>query len=162
MQVSAADLAQFPGAPFQQVHVDAVVARLERALGWHVMPSLSDTVTVRHGGGPLLMLPSRRVTEVTGVRHGGVAVSTGVLTGESEAMLEGWWAPGVYEVDLVHGFDTVPPDLLSEVARACVEFRTDPSLASWSSGPFSATMRVPGRAAGPSSTFWAYSANTGV
>ena len=159
MQVLPADLAGFPGAPFAQDHVDAVVAQMERTLGWHVSPSRAETLTVRHGGGPLLMLPSRNVTTVSEVRVNGHAVSPVRLTSAAEAMLEGYWAPGVYEVDVVHGFDVIPADLLAEVARSCVEFRTDRSLASWSSGPFSATLRGTEQRRGASAMFWAYSIN---
>ncbi|MFF2493249.1 hypothetical protein [Agromyces sp. NPDC058064] len=163
MQVSPTDLAAFPGAPFVQEHINAVVAKLERALGWHVAPSKEETLTVRAGGDRMLVLPSRKVTAVAEVRSGGAVVSSGdyVLTGAAEAMLEGYWS-GTYEVDVTHGFETVPADLLGEIAAACVAFRTDPSLAAWSSGPFSATLRGPGQGAGPSSTFYAYSVNLGV
>lgn len=162
MQVTAADLVDFPGAPFAQGHVDAVVAKLERTLGWHVAGVKSETLTVRSTGGRVLFLPSRKVTSVVEVRSGGKTVGGWALTGESEAMLEGCWPAGVYEVDVVHGYENVPADLLGEIAKACVAFRTDSSLASWSSGPFSATLRAPGHINGPSSTFFAYSVNLGV
>ena len=162
MQVTAAELADFPGAPFTQVHVDAVLAKLVRTLGWHVSPSQEETLSVRSDGGRMLFLPSRKVTSVTEVRSGGTPVGGWELTGETEGMLDGCWPKGVYEVDLVHGYTETPKDLLGEVAKACVAFRTDSSLASWSSGPFSATLRAPGQNSGPSSTFLAYSVNLGV
>lgn len=162
MQVAPADLAGFPGAPFTQPHIDAVLAKLERTLGWHVAPVQTETLSVRTDGGRMLFLPSRKVTEVTEVRIDGLVRADWILTGETEAMLEGYWPKGTYEVDVVHGYEDVPADLLGEIAKACVAFRTDASLASWSSGPFSATLRAPGQASGPSSTFFAYSVNMGV
>lgn len=164
MQVQAADLSDFPGAPFTQGHVDAVVAKLERALGWHVAPAATETLRVRALGGRMLMLPSRKVTAVAEVRNGGTVVpsTSWELTSETEAMLDGYWSESTYEVDVTHGYETVPADLLGEIAAACVAFRTDPSLASWTSGPFSASLRGPGQGSGPSATFYAYSVNMGV
>jgi len=164
MKVDSSALDEYPGGPFTQAHIDAVAARLTRALGWHVAPSRTETLTVRQ---PVLsdklMLPSRNVTAVAEVRGPGGGVVTGwELTGARDAMLEGYWPAGTYEIDVTHGFTKVPADLLGEVARACVEFRTDPTLASWSSGPFSASMRQSSSRPGPSSTFYAYAVNLGV
>lgn len=165
--ITPAQLADFPGAPFSQTVVDAAVARLERELGWHVAPSRTETVTVRHEVSEpsmpeLLILPSRYVTEVVEVRGPtGAAVPSAMLTTPREAMLEGRWSTGRYEVDLTHGFDDVPADLLPLVAMLCNELRSDASLKSWSSGPFSATVRAHGGVA-MSETFLAYSVNLGV
>jgi len=162
MQIQLSDLYNLPGAPFAAAHVDAVAAKFERLLGWHVAPSKTETVEVRV---PVvtrhLILPSRYVTAVNAVRYAGGGEVTGwELTSKRGAMLEGTWYPGTYEIDLVHGYEKVPADLLAEIARACVEFRTDPTLASWSSGPFSASLRAPGQGSGPSATFYAYTAET--
>ena len=162
MEIAATDLAEFPGAPFLQKHVDAVVAKLERVLGWHVAPLRTETLTVHSRGGRFLFLPSRQVAEVTAVRRGRSAVGDWSLTGQSEAMLRGWWAEDTYEVDLTHGFEDVPADLLGEIAKACVAFRTDPSLASWSSGPFSATLRPGHGGSKRSATLLAYAVDLGV
>jgi hypothetical protein len=163
MKVDSSQLADFPGAPFTQKHIDAVVAKLQRALGWHVGPNRAETLKVRHTVfSDMLMLPSRNVTAVAEVRGPSGIVTGWQLNSAGEAMLEGCWPAGRYEVDVTHGFSPLPADLLGEVARACVEFRTDPTLASWSSGPFSASMRSPGHRSGPSATFYAYAATTGV
>jgi len=163
MQVAASDLSRFPGAPFAPAHVEAVAAKFERLLGWHVAPSKEETIEVRLPViASALILPSRYVTAVNAVRYAGGGEVTGwELTSKRGAMLDGiTWYPGTYEIDLVHGYEKVPADLLAEIARACVEFRTDPTLASWSSGPFSASLRAPGQSAGPSATFYAYTAET--
>ena len=163
MKVDSSKLDELPGAPFAQAHVNAVVARLERALGWHVGPSRAETLTVWTSGfSDKLLLPSRNITDVAEVRGPGGVVTGWQLTGAREAMLDGYWPAGRYEVDLTHGFSPLPADLLGEIARACIEFRTDPTLASWSSGPFSASMRAPGQRSGPSAAFYAYAATTGV
>lgn len=164
MRVSDTDLAAFPGAPFAQVHIDAVVTKLERALGWHVMPVQAETLKVRTQGGAELILPSRQVVSVSEVRRDGAVLSSSAwsLRSASDAILDGYWSAGVYEVDVIHGHEAVPADLLGEVAVACVEFRTDPTLAAWSSGPFSASLRGGSARARPSATFWAYAANVGV
>src|SRR5690606_31008360 len=109
MQIQLSDLYNLPGAPFAAAHVDAVAAKFERLLGWHVSPSKTETVDVRvsvvtrH-----LILPSRYVTAVTEVRRNGVVVTGWELTSSRGAMLEGTWYPGTYEIDLTHGYEKVP------------------------------------------------------
>lgn len=159
MEVQAGDLAEFPGAPFTQSIVDAVVTRLERELGWHVAPVKTETLRARMPAGAArdqLLLPSRHVTGVTAVRKANGAPILGwTLTGASEAILEGCWGPGWYDVDATHGYEKVPADLLAAIAAACVQERTDPSISSWTSGPFSASLRA-GGAPAAAATLLAY------
>jgi hypothetical protein len=163
MQVVAADLADFPGAPFSDSVLLSVVAELERVLGWHVAPSRDETLTVdgpSAGDLKRMVLPSRYVTVVTEVRD---------VSGDTPVVITGWrltsaregvlyhpsgWGQGQYEVDVTHGYELTPPDLLPQAVRLYAMIQRDPSVVSESAGPFSVTLRS--SAAGGSGTLWAY------
>lgn len=164
--ITPTQLADFPGAPFTATIIGSAQARLERVLGWHVSPSKTETIKATGARGDdrdRLILPSRRITSVTEVRDsGGTIVPTWSLTGETEAILTGcYWNPGeIYEVDVVHGYETLPADLLPELAGMCSSILRDPTVASESAGPFSVTLR--NQLLAGSSTLRAYSIYPGV
>lgn len=117
-------LADYPGAPFTQSKIDSAVALVRRVAGWHIAPVVTETLTLDSEGGRTLLLPSLRVTSVTEVRD--VSSSTPrVLTDwrlSSSGMLSrpGGWPEGfsTVEVDLSHGYDEWPSELLRVVAEA--------------------------------------------
>jgi len=164
--ITPAELADFPGAPFTTSIIAAAQARLERVLGWHVSPDKPETIKATGSRGDdrdRLILPSRYVTAVTEVRDGsGTVVPTWSLTGATEAILTGcYWNPGeIYEVDVTHGYETLPADLLPELAAMCSSILRDPTVASESAGPFSVTLR--NQILSGSSTLRAYSIYSGV
>lgn len=159
------ELADFPGAPFAASIVKSAQARLERVLGWHVTPVKTETIRATGARGDdrdRLILPSRNITTVSAVRDGSdVVVPTWRLTGASEAILVGCWTPDeVYEVDVVHGYATLPADLFPDLAAMCSSILRDPTVASESAGPFSVTLR--NQLLAGSSTLRAYSIYSGV
>lgn len=116
------DLAGLDGGPFTLASVRAASGQIRALCGWHVAPVVTETLTLDAHGGAVLWLPSRRVVEVTGVRD---------VSGAAPRELTGWrWSgagllsvPGglpsgfrVVEVDLKHGFEACPPDLLPVIA----------------------------------------------
>jgi hypothetical protein len=118
---SASDLSGFEGAPFDDIAVSIACADVRAEAGWHIAPKVTETLTVASYGGNLLTLPTRRLVSVTAVRD----VSTGspvTLTDWTRiglALYRGttyrWstgWPVGTLEVDVVHGYDTTPRDLL--------------------------------------------------
>jgi hypothetical protein len=136
--VFAADLAQFAGAPFTDDAVAIAVADVQAACRWHIAPQVSETVVVdtpeqfdcNTVGPRLLQLPTLNLVSVTAVRDvtdpaNPVAV-TDYLTAQTRDFKAGllargcgYWSLGsVYEVDMVHGYVTWPPDLLAAVAEA--------------------------------------------
>jgi len=150
------DLAGFPGAPFADAVVDAAVAELRKAAGWHIAPSKQETVAVESGGGWTLILPTLHLTEVRAARD--------VTSLDSDpVVLTGWrntqtlrfragivsrplygWACGEFELDITHGYDSCPPDLLPAIAAACRALTADSrTVQSQNSGPFSVTYREP-------------------
>lgn len=123
--VSPADLSDFPGAPFAQSVVDAAVAAVRLAAGWHIAPLVTETIVLDAEGGTVLHLPTLKLVSVTEVRD---------LTGDAPVVLSDWrksragmlsrsWWPCGFEsvevVDMEHGYEATPPELLQVVAEWC-------------------------------------------
>lgn len=137
-----ADLADFPGAPFADAIVDAAVGSVRREAGWHIAPTVTETLTVDSRGGRWLMLPTMNLTAVTAVRDiSGDTPET--LTGwkfKRAGMLylaTGWKCDAVIEVDVTHGYATPPAELLSVIAERCQAITLDKTIAQEAKGPFS-------------------------
>jgi len=146
--VDAGDLAHLPGAPFSEWEVDAAVASVRAAAGWHIAPSQEDTVTLDvQCYESLLRLPTRALTTVTEIRDtdaADVIAATGyrVSTALGQVIRKsGYWPAGYgrIEVDMTHGFASVPLDLLAVIAEAATIHRREGSMVTQSAGPFQVT-----------------------
>ncbi|MBA3781014.1 MAG: hypothetical protein H0X12_04065 [Nocardioides sp.] len=146
--IAPEDLGAFPGAPFSDEVVDAAVAGLRAAAGWHIAPSRTETVTVDSPGGYRLILDTLYLTAVNGVRNV-LDVTPSEITGvrfSKAGILAGCFPCGFQsvEVDIMHGYAATPPDLLPLLASACQRITVDTSVvASQGAGPFSVTFRDP-------------------
>lgn len=124
--VSNTDMEGFPGAPFAERVLAAAAGSVRDDCGWHIAPSVTETLQLRSTG-PIVLLPSLHVTTVTAVRDAD--------TGEP---VEGWhldqragvlsrstsgscW-PARLEVDLVHGHAACPASLLPTIAERAAAF----------------------------------------
>lgn len=125
--VTSVDLSPFPGAPFDDSVVLSAGATIRNLCGWHIAPTLTETVTVNSDGGHDLFVDSRMLTSVTAARD---------VSGDTPVILTGFrwstagrvwrdvcWPRGfqVVELDIVHGYDRCPDDLLPLVADAARE-----------------------------------------
>lgn len=124
--VSNAQLGDFPSAPYPSSVLDAVAADVRREAGWHIAPAQEETVTLDGPESQRLILPTLRLVAVTEIRD---------VSGDDPVILDGYrvntrtgivyrragWPCGVavIEVDMEHGFVSVPPDLLPEIAVRC-------------------------------------------
>ena len=107
---------------------DAAIAAIRAFCEWHIAPVVTDSQSVLvHGS--TVTLRSLRVAEVTGVTVAGVAVEPDgwVLSPESPTLFlrsgvcRPLWCPDVSvvaSVDLAHGFDEFPPELLAIAQEA--------------------------------------------
>lgn len=149
--VAPVDLDDFPGAPFSDPVVDAAVGELRRAAGWHIAPSVSETLTVDSDGGRTLILPTLYLTAVDAVRNVGsddpVLVDpirfsrVGVVQTPYTCIPCGLSS---VEVDVTHGYEECPPELLPIIAAACRQIGADTrTVTSQGAGPFSITYRDP-------------------
>lgn len=100
----------------------AACAAVRGYCGWHVAPAVTETVTVDGPGGDLLRLPSAHVTAVLSVVSDGEAVADPQWSRHGMIRAEcGRWSNrfGGVVVELTHGFDECPADVL-EVVRMMV------------------------------------------
>lgn len=138
--VTPAQLVGFDGAPFDDWIVDGAVAEVRRQLGWVIAPSTTETLTVDAHGGMYLFLRSLHVTAVSEVRD--ISETTPEVIDSADYRLirrsillrrQGWWYCGDqrYEVDVTHGHDACPADLLKPIAEICQRFTTDGTVESY-------------------------------
>src|SRR5690625_434701 len=62
------DLQSFPGAPFPSDVVSAVGEAIREEAGWHIAPTITETLTLNTYSAPTIVLPSLKVTDVDFVR----------------------------------------------------------------------------------------------
>lgn len=121
----ATDLAYLPGAPFSDDEIDAAIATVQAAAGWHIAPVESQTVALNVGcWEPMLRLPTLRLVSVEEIRDADTdtiidPTTYRVLT-TAVLKLNGYWPSGYerIEVDFTHGFDDWPVDLFATIAEA--------------------------------------------
>lgn len=113
-------------APFGTFTEDAALAAgqgIRRETNWHISPSVTETLTLYSEGGTVLLLPSLKVTAVTAIRDVTDADVPETLTGWSfraNGVLKrncGWPTGHAIEVDVTHGYDACPAELLPVLAR---------------------------------------------
>jgi hypothetical protein len=141
------DLEGLPGSPFTQAEIDAAVAALRSAAGWHIAPERTDTIELDvECMECTLRLPTKKlvaVVEITDTELDTViASSTYRVSTEKNAVHKrgyGWWPHGYarLEVEFTHGYTTVPADLLPLFAEAMSTARRDQTANTFGAGPFS-------------------------
>lgn len=147
--LTAAQLATFvafdTATPNVEVAVSSAVDYLRDRAGWHVFPEVTETLTVDGQGGPVLVLPTLRVTNVSAVRQLGELVSPEAyswsaggdirLKAERAAWTEEY--RGI-EVDLTHGFNA-PARLMKALAQVVASATINPLGVPEVIGPFQFT-----------------------
>jgi len=130
--VSPTELSYLPGAPFTADEVDAAVEALRTALRWHIAPERAETVTLDVGDcDEVLRLPTRQLVSVDEIRD--VDAATVIAASEyrvSKPLAQvkrnyGYWESGYarIQVDLTHGYESCPRDLLPVIAETAVSQR---------------------------------------
>lgn len=141
--VTGTDLEGFlPDGPVPDAVVKAAAGSVRVDAGWHIAPVITETVEVNVCGDRRIVLPTRRVVEVLSVVdvYGAVLpVGEYMLVGQSLERRYGTWGHGRVFVELRHGFDDCPPELVPLVAARCQIMLKDPTLKQWSQtdGPYS-------------------------
>ena len=139
--VSAADLMDFPGAPYPVSKIDVAAAAVRAEAGWHIAPVVTETITVGTWGGLDVVLPSLRVVSVTAVRSAGSVVADWILEPGGFLYLRKGWGIGFIEVDLVHGYDSTPKDLFPLLASLAARTTRDPDVQTQTIGQVSISYR---------------------
>lgn len=122
--VDADDMVGFPGAPFPEGVLEAAAEGVRAAAGWHIAPVVEETLTLDHDGGRVLWIPTGKLLSVSEVRDVSGPVPR-VLSGWSVSLRMGLlerrsWPCGfgAIEVDVEHGYEACPADLLPVIADA--------------------------------------------
>lgn len=137
------ELFEFPGAPFPLSLVEAASEAIQAEAGWHIAPTVTETIEIYTGRSTVVVLPSLRVESVTAVRD---------ATDDALPPIEGWrlrlvgpvlvrdgleaW-PEYIEVDMIHGYEQCPADLKSVVAARAQNIREGGRVRQRQDGPFS-------------------------
>lgn len=151
--VTPQDLEHLPGAPFTDDEVDAAVAAVRLAAGWHIAPELTETITLDVTAyDSWLRLPTLKLVSVDAVRDtddDSVFDAAKYRVSHRLAQVRkrtGYWPHGYerIEVDITHGFDAAPLELLSVIAEAASTARRDQSVTQEAMGPFSMSIGTGG------------------
>lgn len=96
------------------------VAAIRGYCEWHIAPEFTETVTVDGPGGPTLILPTQRLSELVDVTSDGRAVSGPEWSASGVVRCGGWSSKfrGI-TATITHGYPSWPGDLES-VARELV------------------------------------------
>ena len=112
-----AALAAFRGGPFEAKNVEAAGGSVRAECGWHIAPSIEQTIALRTGGADEVLLPSLYVTEVSAVTDragntlgGWEAWSNGILSRPGGF-------PDTVQVTFQHGYEKCPAELLPIIAE---------------------------------------------
>ena len=94
----------------------AASAAVRSYCGWHIAPSITETVTVDGSGGSVLLLPTLRLTNLADVVNDGQPVSDPEWS--VNGLVRGKWTSKFRGITLTmtHGYDEPPPDVLVIVA----------------------------------------------
>lgn len=116
----------------QDAMVRQAQAAIRRYCGWHVAPSLTETLTLDGTGSRHLWLPSLHVIDVTAASNDGEDVALDDLDWSEAGYLElrcGHWCrrPRSIEVTLEHGFEEGPDDLVEVAAAIAARAISSPS-----------------------------------
>lgn len=142
---SPADLAGFPGAPFTDAQVDAAVQEIRNAAGWHIAPEREETIALDVAcADTRLRLPTRHLVSVDEIRDADtddvIAADTyRVSHALAQVKRSTGWSSGfeAVEVDMTHGYETCPDDVLAVIVSAINLARRDPTVRSVSLDDFS-------------------------
>jgi len=147
--VIASDLVAYQGGDAQNL-IDQATALVRRYCGWHVTPSLSETVILDGSGNGIQLLPTMHLSAVTSVTYDGVLLTDEDYSWSPVGVIEYApsgpyfstavrWATGLGKVVVVmtHGFDEAP-DLAGVIMAIASRAQASPNGVTRSQmGPFS-------------------------
>ena len=93
--------------------VQAAESMIRKYCGWHISPSITETLTLDGKGGSILVLPTMHVTAITAIVADGVTLATSAYTWSGIGMVErlsGYWPRKFRSIDvtLTHGYPAFP------------------------------------------------------
>ena len=121
----------------QDARIAAVTAWVRRFCGWHIAPSVTETITVNGSGTRIIALPTMHLTDVASVTEHGRPVPV-EWTEVGLIRHPGRWSDSwrSVEVEFTHGFDEAPADLVSVIIDAALRMPTPGEHSIKKVGPF--------------------------
>lgn len=107
--------------------------------GWHIAPSVTETVKVEAEGGSVVLLPSLHVTDVTAARDESGRAVTNYKWRENGIVRGSWRRDELYAFDVVHGFDEMPTELQAIIDQIDADGVGSRQPSAEGAGPFSRT-----------------------
>lgn len=114
----------------------ALIAQVEAAVrsycGWHIAPSVTETITVDGQGGHVLALPTLHLTAVTAVSNASDVVSLDDVDWSEAGYLElrcGHWTcrPRGVIATITHGYDTPPAEVVGVIMQVASRASSSPA-----------------------------------
>lgn len=114
----------------------ALIAQVEAAVrsycGWHIAPSVSETITVDGQGGHVLALPTLHLTAVATVSNGDDDVSADNFDWSESGYLElrcGHWTcrPRGVTAAITHGYEQAPADVIGVIMQIAARASSSPA-----------------------------------
>ncbi len=152
--ISEDDMSHLAGSPFSEEEVDTAVAVLRAACGWHIAPTRDETITLdvlpyqRIIRVPTLALVSvDEIRDMTADPDYGVAIDPttyDVSLKHNKIRRHGYWPHGygALQLDITHGYASVPADLLPVIAESATRIRRDQTATSMGAGPYNVQFGV--------------------
>lgn len=109
-----------------QLRLDGVIQDIRDFCGWHIAPSITQTLTLDGPGRRTLLLPSLHVTSIAEVTEDGTAVPADQFDWSEKGMLRrrsGVWSDrwrGI-TVELTHGHTSAPAGVLGVIVDVVSE-----------------------------------------
>lgn len=132
---------------FKAGDAEAIVQQVQSAIrsycGWHVAPSIDETLVLDGRGSRHLWMPSLYVTDVTIVVDEGTTLTSDDYDWSASGYLErrnGCWSkrPRQVSVTLEHGYEDIPADLIGVAVAVAARSNVSPTGAvRQATGPFS-------------------------
>lgn len=133
--VDADDLDKYPGAPFTDAQVKSASTSVRAEAQWHIAPEISETVTLDSHGSTLLLLPTMRLSKVDQINDLDDPDSPQELDGyriarNGRLYRKPAWPVGFQriEVEMTHGYDECPPELLPVIAARCEQAKVSAAV----------------------------------
>lgn len=116
---------------------------IRRYCGWHVAPEVSETLVLNGNGSQSLWLPSLYVTDIASITDCGDVVDVDDYDWSVNGFVQrryGCWTfrARQIEVELTHGYDDIPDELIGAAMSIAARAASSPSGAvQETTGPFS-------------------------
>lgn len=136
------DLDDYRGGDDEAILAQAQGA-IRRYCGWHVAPSIPETLTLDGSGSRSLWLPSMYVTAVASITDCGTTVDAADYDWSANGYVRrrcGCWSPRPRQivVTLTHGYEDIPPELIGVAVSMATRRASSPAgVRREQTGPFS-------------------------